>query len=98
MFQVAGGFPHGAERRGDELLRVSRAGGCCGDDPHPADRVEFGHRPVLGHGNHAFLTVRLGPEQPRAHRRGGPAEQGADCLLVQSIKIAQDQDGTGTRG
>ena len=99
VFQVAGGFPHGAERRGDELLRVSRAGGCCGDDPHPAGRPGR-VRPQASPGSRQprLPEAAPGPEQPRAHRRGGPVEQGADCLLGQSIKIAQDQDGTGTRG
>ena len=58
MLQVAGGRPHGAERRRDEFLRVGHAGGRGGEGPHPADRVELGHGPVLVHGDHAFLKLR----------------------------------------
>jgi RNA polymerase sigma factor (sigma-70 family) len=58
VFQVAGGVPHGGKRRGDKFFRVRHAGSRGGQDPHPADRVELGHGPVLIHGNHAFRKLR----------------------------------------
>src|SRR5215470_2630960 len=58
VFQVAGGLPDGLKRRGDEFFRVGDARGRGGEDPHPADRVEVGHGPVLGHRNHAFRKLR----------------------------------------